>query len=707
MIQTRNIFFNICFALNCLLIFLSLFDSSLQLPEWLQVGGRLHPLILHFPIALIVVMIFVEWNLRLLNDRHVADLFLLLVSALCVLAALAGLFLAQEDGYEAVQLLWHKWGGVSLSIIIISWYSFRKVIRSSRFYLSIASIVVLIALVITGHRGADLTHGEGFVFEPLKKDDDKLPIAFEDAVVYTHMVRPILDEKCSGCHNSKKSKGELSLDTEAMLLKGGKTGKLWDTTHHDLGLMFQRIQLPMDSKKHMPPKNKPQLTDEEVFILKQWVRTGADFVRRVSDLPESDTLKNIAKLKFSNDQNMAFDFDAADEKIIATLNNEYRRVVPVAQGSPALKVDFFSASKFDGQQLNDLLKIKDQIVYLNLNKMPVKDESMDIVSQFRNLRRLNLSFTDITGASLTKLAALKDLRHLSLSGTNVTVEHLEKLRPAAGLNRMELWNTPATLNNSKRIASMFPNVKIETGFTGDTLILQLNDPVIVNEQQVFQRQTNVQLKHYINGVEMRYTVDGTEPDSVNSPVYQRPVLIKDGVQFKAKAFKRGWIGSNVVARSFYRTGLKPDSIALKKPADPQYRSDGARTLIDLDLGDLNYRSGKWLGYRNDPMEAVIYFNKPVDISEVTVNMLIDVPGYILPPSEIALYADVNKTPLRTLNPPVPIKDTSGYLHSYKLSFDKRSLQRLTVVVKPLPRIPSWHRGKGEKGWIFIDEILLN
>jgi len=30
-----------------------------------------------------------------------------------------------------------------------------------------------------------------------------------------------------------------------------------------------------------------------------------------------------------------------------------------------------------------------------------------------------------------------------------------------------------------------------------------------------------------------------------------------------------------------------------------------------------------------------------------------------------------------------------------------------VILKPLPKLPAWHKGKGDKGWIFADEIFLN
>ena len=71
------------------------------------------------------------------------------------------------------------------------------------------------------------------------------------------------------------------------------------------------------------------------------------------------------------------------------------------------------------KQLEELNEIKEQVISLNLNKLPVKDEDLKTVSRFKNLRRLDLNFTNITARGLDALASLKFLQTLSLSGTKV------------------------------------------------------------------------------------------------------------------------------------------------------------------------------------------------------------------------------------------------------------------------------------------------
>src|SRR4051812_10792703 len=122
MIRSKNVVFNINFALNCLLAFLLLFSDQLVIPAWLQVGGRLHPLILHFPIVIIVL--YVLWILFARQNSHyseIAEDLLLLSSVTAVITALCGLLLSREAGYDAEALQPHKWAGCITAFLLFGW----------------------------------------------------------------------------------------------------------------------------------------------------------------------------------------------------------------------------------------------------------------------------------------------------------------------------------------------------------------------------------------------------------------------------------------------------------------------------------------------------------------------------------------------------------------------------------------------------------
>jgi len=711
----KNIIFNVTFALNILLLFLFIFDSRLNVPAWLQVFGRMHTLFLHFPIVMIALCIF--WELFSGYKKsyvgvkaEIGDDLLLAAAITSVITALMGLFLSRESGYTPDLLIWHKWGGIFISFLSLAWYVFRVKVRQIKPALLTTAGAAMVMIIITGHLGGNITHGQDFILAPIIPEKQKPHVLFEDAQIYADMVQPILQAKCMSCHNSQKAKGELIMETQEMLLKGGKDGKLWDSTQNDFGLLMQRIHLPPTSKKHMPPDGKPQLTEEEAQILYYWIKGGANFTAKVDSLPKTDTLRLLAASLFQTIETDDYTFEPADEKKVNALNNNYRVVKPLAISSPALGVEFFSVEQFKPDQLKELSEVKNQIVSLNLDKMPVGDEDLKTISQFANLRKLNLSFTNITGATLNELAKLKELKMLSLSGTKVKLSNLQALLTMPKLTKLFVWNTPLSPDDLKRLQQQFKATDIETGFRGDTVVIKLNPPVIQNEEQVITKPEQLLIKHYVKGTTIHYTTDGSDPDSIHSPVYNDNVMLDKKETIKAKAFKPGWISSDVVEKIFYKAGVVPDSIELISQPDPQYKGQGATTLDDGKLGSLNYRDGMWLAYRVEPMEAFFYFNKESKVSSVTVSSVVDINSYLMPPQEIEVWGGNDKAALhllKRLQPKQPSKAIPTYLTSYDVTFTPSEIKVLKLVLKPLIKLPAWHKGKGDKGWIFTDEVFLN
>ncbi|MDB5250274.1 MAG: hypothetical protein JWQ40_4668 [Segetibacter sp.] len=710
MIRWKNLTFNISFALNCLLAFLLLLSDKLVVPAWLQVGGRMHPLLLHFPIVIIVL--YVMWLLFARSNSHyteIAEKLLLLSSATAVVTALCGLLLSKEPGYDQDSLQTHKWSGSVTAFLLLFWYWISSEKNTGRWYNISASFILLLIVTVAGDLGADITHGENFIMAPVTPGKQKRAVLFEDAVVYADLVQPVLEDKCISCHNSKKAKGQLIMETPDLLLKGGKNGKLWDTAQADLGLLMKRIHLPEDEKEHMPPSGKPQLSDEEVAILHAWIKSGSDINKKVTDLPPTDTLRVLAYKRLKASAEEKYDFAAADESKIQKLNNTNRVIYPVALNSPALVVNFYNSPYFNSKQLQELDQVKQQIVELNLSKMPVKDEDLKIIAGFQNVRILNLNYSAITGSTLGELKKLPLLKSLSVTGTSVNPKQVAVLQEFPKLRSVFAWNTGVTAASIAGISKQ-SKIRFETGYNGDTIIMKLTPPVVLNEEKIIDKPVPVELKHYIKGTTIRYTTDGTDPDSTSSPVYANNLQVQKIFQLKARAVKPGWYSSDVTSRYFFTSNYKPDSAVLLKPADEKYKAKGGRTIADLEKSDAGRGSGKWLGFRNNNFEGLLLYQQPVQVTSVTLSMLRDIGGFILPPTDVEVWGGIDKNKMKLLSHVSPIQAKKGDPNDnlpVTCKFAPTEVKFIKIVAKPLAKLPKWHPGKGEKAWIFIDEVLVN
>jgi uncharacterized membrane protein len=712
----KGLVYNLAFFLNGLLVFLLLFENRFTVPLWMQAVGRMHPLVLHFPLVVLILyslwVVIVEkpdstrWNAEL------ADSLLIIGTLTAAVAAFSGFVLSKEDGYESDTLLWHKWLGVAISLTSVIWYGSRKYLQPWKLPSKIVAASFLVLLFVGGHLGGNLTHGEDFLISPLGPSIDESPkVAFEEAKVFNDLVKPVLEQKCLSCHNEEKAKGGLQVQTQALLTKGGKGGVLWDTTKADLGLLISRVHLPLDDKKHMPPRGKVQLTDEEIVLLAAWVKGGSRFDQLVSSLSPQNPVYTYAQNVLGGDRTEEqYDFSAADADEVRKLNTTYRLIKPLSAESPALFVNFYNSANFKSADIEGLMPLKGQIVSMDLSKMPLKDEDLKVLASFPELRKLILNFTDISGATLGELKKLKNLRELSLSGTAVKMTHIKSLEAIPSLKRVYVWSTGLS---TQELATLKKERKItfETGFRSDTLILALNPPIIVTENQLVSQNGAVALKHQIAGTIIRYTLDGTEPDSAKSLIYEKPIPITKNVDLKAKAFKTGWYGSSGVDKYFFKAGYHIDSVQLITPVDQRYKAKGASSISDGKVGDTERVSGNWLGYVENDFQSYLFFKKPVKAANVTLSMLRNLGSSIFPPTRIEVWGGANEKSLKLLKvitEAVPAKDMAGAQNLvYEAAFEPQELSCIKVIAKPLAKLPEWHAGKGQKAWVFVDEVLVN
>lgn len=705
----------ILFGCMVFLLFLVVFESFLHIPSWLAIAGRLHPLFLHFPIVLLLIAFFTLWipAINKGTDNEWLDLLRLIAAISAVITAIAGMLLSLEDADEGNILLLHKIGGIVTAILAFLFYSYYPLLANHPAFTKPFTLVAAIAIIATGHWGASLTHGENYVLAPVLNLQRDLPPP-DKAIVFTDIIQPILENKCASCHNPSKLKGELLLTDTEGVLAGGKSGPLFIPGQPDTSLLIQRLHLPMNDKKHMPPASKPQLTETETALLYAWIRSGAVMEEPLFSLPEQDTFRILSTgyLLPSGPALPAYDFKAADEKKIIALNNNYRVIVPLGKNSPALSVNLYGRNTFSSKTLEELLPLKQQIVELNLAHLPVKDEDIKTIRQFPNLEKLNLNYTEVTPAGVEQLASLSRLRELMLSGTAVTAPSLEKALTTPDLRSVFIWDTKIDSGQLQPLTSKYPHVLFETGFADkEGSVMQLSPPIIKTAQGIFSNAINIEIRHPFPGVEIRYTLDGSEPDSVSGQVYTEPISINRSLTLKATAHKKGWYGSAPAQSTYIKQGFVPDSVSLITAPDPKFRAEFPGVITDGALGNYtNLGNGEWLGYQKNEAAFYLFFNNKISPGEVMIQMVKNTGGDIFPATRIEVWGGLDEGHLQLLGKrinPLPEKSEPRNSLQETIALTSSEVQCLKIVLYPVHTLPSWNRRKGEPGWVFLSEIVVN
>lgn len=701
-------------VLNVLLTLWFIFHERLSLPAFLQSGGRMHPLLLHFPATVWVLLAAWLVFFKSLEANVYKSIGIRLMEVLAIttpLTAITGLWLGTEAGYDE-SINNHRIAGLLLSWFSLLVYHTSGSWLGSKKWVYAICIVSVVGVTLTGHGGASITHGADFVWEPLRKPEQKGLPALAEALVFEHGIQPVLDARCVGCHNEAKTKGGLLMSTVAGLMKGGESGALWDTANPDVSLMLKRLHLPLEDEEHMPPKGKVQPTAEEITLLAEWIKAGASFTQKFINLPDSNWLRQWAVQHFQPKQQslMAVAYPAASGSEIAELNNPNRLVQPLAAGENGLSVRFFNRHTFTNASLTDLEPVYASVAELNLTGMPIQPEALEVITKMKNLQVLHLNQTDLPGASLSSLSSLKHLSKLSVNGIALKPADLNWLQQMKALKAISVGNTGLAEADFAALGKKFPAISLQYGRDVEMVVLTINAPIIEHKHFILQEPIPLRLKHVVKGADIRYTLDGSEPDSISSPRYDSGVVISKSLTLKTRAFKQGWIGSRTVEATFYKRLYVPAKAELLLPPSENYAGRGALTLMDSLQSEKNFKSGRWLGYKDNMMDANLFFDKPVPVKSVTFGSIVEVGSYIMPPKKLEVWGSADGKIFELLGTTIPTQPQNtepGKLTAFQVNFPEKTIKVLRLKAQPVNPLPAWHPGKGDKGWFFVDEVFVN
>ena len=715
--RLKKIISDTVFVVQILIAFILIFEKFIEVPSVLQAFGRLHPVLLHFPIGLLLVTVMLLFIRQFFEEKSLDELviFLLHITALTAsFTTLMGLLLSMEGTFGTDQIWLHKWLGITLSFLCWSLLAVKnnpQVLRS-------LGLVGVVVLIFTGHFGANLTHGEGFVWAPLQTEEPRVARVITDSTsLFAATIEPMMESKCFACHNEKKAKGNLVLTSLEKIQKGGKNGALWKPKDAANSLIVEKLLLPIDHKEHMPPKDKAQLTEDEITFISLWIDAGADTGKKLIAVTEDDTLGKLASLIIPRYQEVQgnepqYTFQFATPENIKKLSTPNRTVFQIARNEPAIQADFYLRDTYDKKYLEELLAVKEQLISLNLSKMPVQDSDLKTIAKFQNLEVLNLNNTEIKGDGLKELVALPRLRSLSVSGTGVSTGVLRDLGASTTLKEVFVWNTSLGGKDLETLTREFPSIHWDIGYISDeSEVLKLNVPMLKNKTQVLSQEEKVVFKHNLPGTVIRYSLDGTEPDSINSPVYKDPLPIGNYSMIKTKAFKEGWLSSDIAEFIFFRKGFRPDTAALINPPNERFQGEGITTLIDENKGLPDfYRHPAWIAFKETDLAATFTFEKQVPtIRNVTLSYARNPYTICMPPDEMQVWGGNDPAQLRLIakvNPSRGNEPQRPRIEGVSMDLPPSNFKYYKLVAKPVRKLADGNSKKRDL-WLMVDEVFFN
>jgi uncharacterized membrane protein len=406
--------------------------------EWMQFIGRFHPLAVHFPIALVLLVPIMELSgrsLRLSYLRLSTSFLLGLATLSATAAAILGWCLGRSGGYSGPLVTQHMWGGILLTFTCwLCWVLRARLSQpGTLFQLPLAMTVVLVAW--TGYRGGQLSLGADHLTEHMPAGlRHVLGVTSNGTVLskadpntfYGARIQPIFAARCISCHGPDKHKANLRLDTYQGVMRGGKDGPAVQAGNTQASDLFRRVTLPANHDDFMPKGGKRALSSDEVKLIELWIAAGA------SETLAKDAIKNapvgsagpaVAEVTFQEIDPVAVTKGrAAIAPAVAQLQKRFPNILDYeSRGSADLRLNAsILGTRFGDKDLADFAAVAEHITEADFSRTGITDQSASTIAAMKRLRILRLTNTGISDATLVRLGALDQLESLNLFGTTVT-----------------------------------------------------------------------------------------------------------------------------------------------------------------------------------------------------------------------------------------------------------------------------------------------
>jgi len=359
------------------------------------------------------------------------------------------------------------------------------------------------------------------------------------------------------------------------------------------------------------------------------------------------------------------------------------------------------------------LKVKDQLIKLDLSNSNLNDNLVSKLNSLKNLKYLKINNTSVTDNGLFSISS--SVESLNLNKTDISYDGVNQLLQSNELKTVYLWNTNISNENQKKLSDTY-SVNLNFGVSDFAKGVPLSIPATISEQTMFSDSLKIEFYKPLGNPTIRYTLNGDEPDSL-STIYKNPFFISKSLNLKAKAFKKGWLESNVGSVDLVKVnGILKDYV-LKTAPDNRYKNP--KKLFDGIVGDINFRDGHWNGFirTKDYKKGVNERNSgdlilDIDLkgkshSGIGIHALESLGSYIMFPKSVELY-DISRNQnelIYSKNYTPSSLGTPDLVKFFKIPITKKS-EKLRLVIKSNKKLPKGHPAQGEYAWLFVDEILF-
>lgn len=235
-------------------------------------------------------------------------------------------------------------------------------------------------------------------------------------------------------------------------------------------------------------------------------------------------------------------------------------------------------------------------------------------------------------------------------------------------------------------------------------------PEIVCSKERFDSPMSITLTCSAAKAKIHYTLDGSTPTE-KSPLYTKPFVINGSTLVKARTFMENSTPSFTTTQRYifdYITSATFDN----KPNTP-YNYNADKILFDGEFGNVEGLTMGWLGFSGNDLSATFTLAKAIELDKAVLRFAHVPDAWVFAPAEVLISVSSDG---EAFSEPIPAMITynpaskemnSTQLVTLTIPIERGNVKYVKLVAKNLARIPQWHKAKGLKSWLLMDEIQLH
>lgn len=280
----------------------------------------------------------------------------------------------------------------------------------------------------------------------------------------------------------------------------------------------------------------------------------------------------------------------------------------------------------------------------------------------------------------------------------LTPEHSEYMLYPRMLALAEIaWTAPENKfwpDFKKRVSEEIPYLQ-SRGFNPYTL----SDDVTLEQEADLQKKCiRITLTSEKTPVQIRYTIDGTEP-TMKSLLYDNPFDLKGTAILSARVFIDGNpVGRILTKRIDYHKAIGK-TVSYNKPYSPSYPAAAEATLLDGGKGGSTYGDGRWQGFIAGGFDVTVDLGSPTPLQYINADFMSNKGPQVYLPMYVEIFISDNGkdfTLLKKVETDPKKEKEKATVAPY--SWEGKANGRYVRYVA--------HINPETQGWLFTDEVVI-